>query len=281
MARKKKELVTEATKKEFKPAFSKEKLEKIVAIAAIILLLLSASLVFGNVKLSKDKRNLNSTIVNLELQKKSLENQLVELRSQNSDELIEETDELKKQVTKLKNQIIKLKKEISDFQKKTGLDPQIFTWLTDCNFWVDKDFKVYKLKNLDPFGAGSATFNGKLEKITITAAYSDDPNIKVTVLFMRIKLQLKEPAKNFYDYFFNLVKIGNTINQVQGKDLLFRIGTLKSNELVSNSSISSAVKSQIINALNSKTTISLEFTVPQWPGFGIGDSFSYACKISK
>lgn len=124
-------------------------------------------------------------------------------------------------------------------------------------------------------GIGQATLAGQVKKQKETVW---DQTVE------KVYFIIEEPAydgasSRFYQYFWEMVKSGNTVNMGPGNNLGFGLGTLENNTLSSTAHIPAETKDKILDALQYPKTIHLTFSVPHYLGRGAPANFSFACII--
>ncbi len=144
---------------------------------------------------------------------------------------------------------------------------------TFCSKWKDIEFATINKE------AGSVDVTGTIITKLENAPFVE--NEKVTnVYFVVSKLEIEDENQQlFYNYYMKKVKNGNAINDVDGENLLFKLGIIEEEKLISTSEISDNLKSQIISIANTGDSINLRLTIPVYEGGGAPASFSFACEI--
>lgn len=149
-----------------------------------------------------------------------------------------------------------------------------------CSFWSDKEYGNYNVPIDKVCGTGTLKVAGKIIKKTEQASWAEE-GVKVDKIYLAVNEYSKDPEKSFFDCFYKLVKDGNTVNDADGEQLLFKIGILQNNKLISSASITEDLKLLILENIGSSNTLDLILSIPQYEGAGVGDEFSFACKIAK
>jgi len=88
------------------------------------------------------------------------------------------------------------------------------------------------------------------------------------------------PQASFYSYFSNMADYGNTINDKDGQNLLFKLGLLENGRISSTANISPLAEAMIFEVLDSSGEVTLKIEVPLYVGAGAPENFSFACAVS-
>ncbi len=134
---------------------------------------------------------------------------------------------------------------------------------------VDEPFRKIEGSN----SAGTITVAG-----TLTTKKQKIWNEEVSVVY--IVVEKTSANTDFFDYYSQIAKDGNTVNLFEENKLFYKLGILKNNELVSTATISDATREKITTALKNEQSVKLNLMIPVWGGSGAPTDFSYACVIS-
>ena len=139
-----------------------------------------------------------------------------------------------------------------------------------CQYWSDKKFARFDSLATGPTAAGTVSVTGRLRQIS--------ENGRVYV-YLVVDPPAAESAQVFYDYFMELIeKEGDTVNKTEQEKLLFRLGVVEKNKLVTTAEVTEAVAKQIVVEAKMGNEASLNITVPFYPeGEAQPQHFSFAC----
>lgn len=194
--------------------------------------------------------------------------------------LVKERKKLNFRIDALKNQIEQLRKEmdknlnIVDIQpelKEVETIPMTSPDIYSCGYWEDKVFD--KTEFSEP--AGTLTVIGSIVKREKDKPFSE--NEKITNVYLVVSEQKENPQKLFYEYYRGLVERKNSINDMEGQKLLFRIGMLENSKFIPGLALSDNLKNKIMPLIDKNEIIKLKLTIDIPPGRSGFDGESYAC----
>lgn len=198
---------------------------------------------------------------------------------------------LDKQITDLRNQveILQEKERTNSFSISTVSDKSLnndptYNYIdnpeiTTCDFWKDKTYGKVSTDIERNTTAGTLSVKGTVIQRIEDAAWAESK--KVTKVYFVFSSPTNDTQQIFYDNYVGLVNAGNSVNDLEGKQLLFNIGSRVNSNLISDSYVSDELKSRIVSAIDKSEIINLKLTIPIYGGRSVDDNFSYACEIAE
>lgn len=154
--------------------------------------------------------------------------------------------------------------------------------LTTCDFWIDKNYAridSYNNTKIINENAGNLTVSGKIVQRTDSKSY--DEAQQSTKVYLEIANPTNDAQQEFFDYYAAKIVNGNGINKIEEQKLLFGLGVLENAQLITSADLDEELKNLIISTIDTNNILELNLTIPIYVGGGVGDGFSFACKISQ
>lgn len=204
---------------------------------------------------------------------------------------LNEKKSLDKQITDLRSQveILKEKERANSFSISTMSDTSVNSGptykyedspeITTCDFWKDKTYGKVQTDIERNTTAGTLSVKGTVIQRIEDAAWAE--NKKVTKVYFVFSSPSNSSQQIFYDKYVGLVNAGNSVNDLDGEQLLFNIGSRVNSNLISDSYVSDELKNRIVSAIDKDEIMNLKLTIPIYGGTSVGDNFSFACEIAE
>ncbi|MBD3331041.1 hypothetical protein GF354_05980 [Candidatus Peregrinibacteria bacterium] len=149
-------------------------------------------------------------------------------------------------------------------------EPESEEELTESDYYLCENNKF-------PFNSenhGQFSITGEVFILNAPEPWTEDETIDY------IKMKVSEFSSPVAEkYFMDLAEKGNTINLIEGDSIIFAIGTYEDQIFKSTAEISDQLKNEIISATDSGEELTLDLTVPYFPGRGAPPEFTFACRF--
>ncbi len=131
---------------------------------------------------------------------------------------------------------------------------------------------------LDKIGGahGQFVFTGTITDELEQKPWSMDETDLIPVVRMQVN---HSDISEALEYYKEMANRGNTINDIEGGGLGFKLGIIDNEEFSSSAKISESAIEKIFDALESGEEISLTLTQAFLPGMGAPANYSFACEI--
>ncbi len=131
---------------------------------------------------------------------------------------------------------------------------------------------------LDEIGGAHGQFvlTGTITDELEQRPWSMDEADLISVIRMQVEHSDMSEALEYYKEMANR---GNTINDIKGEKLGFKLGIIDNEEFSSSAKISESTTKKIFDALENGEEISLTFTQAFLPGMGAPANYSFTCEI--
>ncbi len=148
---------------------------------------------------------------------------------------------------------------------------------TSCRYWEDKTFSKFNNPITGSDAAGSLAVSGKLRVISENVADYGGKTKPVNFIYMVVEPAGTDPHKTFYEHYLGLIAQGNAVNKKDGDKLLFRLGIIENNKFKTTAEVTDEVAAAIAAAAKNEDEVSLNVTIPLYPGSDAPLHFTYAC----